>query len=629
MRQFLVLLSLSVLSSACQGGCGDNVPLGSPTEPDGEQPCMEDEECDGEQVCQDGDCVTVDEPDEVECDEQTACDEGFSCVSGECRERYVEQPKPECTDEDPCDEGFECIRGLCIETPDPVRVGCTSAADCDRGALCNRTTGICYFPEPDPDVPPPCEGEVSCPCYDNGSCNPRALCVEVDDDTDVCVSDADEDGVVDEDDNCPHTSNGPADQSNQVDLDQDETGDVCDNDVDGDGVPNDTDSCVRIYNPDNNNDPAPCLPPRDCNQSDQCNDGNACTADVCTVDGRCENTPINCDDGVDCTEDSCIPALGCQHGEVDDWCDEDLSCFSFPEEFEEFLDVDSGCHECVPGFFGNSEHCDDGDLCTIDSCTDDLTCEFEPRCGDDYECLVFGDEPEDEDEDERFAVCAIDRDGDGFFYGRGMPEDQRDCNDWNEDSNPEAPELCDRHDNDCDDDVDEGFEFGFCEVGVGACRRGGQLICSADKRGTECSVRPWDPEPEICGNDVDDDCDGATDENCGGGPGPNGGTDTVRICVPSNPGGTWSSNIMGDPAGGLENQAAGTCREEATLERNRDSLKFNVQQPNGGIYCCGWVGNEGNMPEEGLCPGLRAYVDGQQRNISCRLEDGQRNFRIE
>ncbi len=54
-----------------------------------------------------------------------------------------------------------------------------------------------------------------------------------------CVPDADEDGVPDEDDNCPSTYN-----PEQEDFDEDGTGDVCDSDADGDRVVDTSDHCL-------------------------------------------------------------------------------------------------------------------------------------------------------------------------------------------------------------------------------------------------------------------------------------------------------------------------------------------------------------------------------------------------
>ena len=75
-------------------------------------------------------------------------------------------------------------------------------------------------------------------------------------------------------------------------------------------------------------------------------------------------------------------------------------------------------------------------------------------------------------------------------------------------------ELCGNDvDDDCDGQTDEGFDVGeACDVGVGACYRQGENVCTPDGHGTVCNVQPGDPVAELCGNDLDDDCDGEVDE---------------------------------------------------------------------------------------------------------------------
>lgn len=73
--------------------------------------------------------------------------------------------------------------------------------------------------------------------------------------------DDDNDGVLDDQDNCPTTPN-----SNQADLNLDGVGDACANDQDGDGILNGQDNCNEVPNPD---------------QADQDGDGRGDACDVC------------------------------------------------------------------------------------------------------------------------------------------------------------------------------------------------------------------------------------------------------------------------------------------------------------------------------------------------------------
>ena len=81
---------------------------------------------------------------------------------------------------------------------------------------------------------------------------------------------------------------------------------------------------------------------------------------------------------------------------------------------------------------------------------------------------------------------------------------------------PAPAELCGNSlDDDCDGSVDEGFAAlgTACSPGVGICQRTGQMICDATGLMLQCSVSSGSPGPlELCGNTLDDDCDGMVDE---------------------------------------------------------------------------------------------------------------------
>ncbi len=154
-------------------------------------------------------------------------------------------------------------------------------------------------------------------------------------------------------------------------------------------------------------------------------------------------------------------------------------------------------------------------ICGIDGRS--LECDALPgepgteRCGDavDNDC--------DGETDEHFEV------GVPCFVGSGTcrrlghtacSEDGLDLVCRPADDTPPGTELCgDGADNDCDGDTDEGFDVGEpCEVGAGECTAAGTRVCAADGLGTVCDATALAAGDELCGDDLDNDCDGRTDE---------------------------------------------------------------------------------------------------------------------
>ena len=73
-------------------------------------------------------------------------------------------------------------------------------------------------------------------------------------------------------------------------------------------------------------------------------------------------------------------------------------------------------------------------------------------------------------------------------------------------------EICDGLDNDCDGAVDDVAGVGDrCQVGVGTCTRGGNMICDLAQAALRCDALPGEPSLELC-DGQDNDCNGAVDD---------------------------------------------------------------------------------------------------------------------
>ena len=120
-----------------------------------------------------------------------------------------------------------------------------------------------------------------------------------------------------------------------------------------------------------------------------------------------------------------------------------------------------------------------------------------------------------------------DEDGDGFgdpnagalrcSDGDGYVDDNTDCLDTDSSSNPDAEEVCDTVDNDCDNDVDEGTQiplfvdadndgYGAADAGSGCEAGSGESIRGGDCDDTDDTILPG--ADDVPGDGIDQDCDG-------------------------------------------------------------------------------------------------------------------------
>ncbi len=145
--------------------------------------------------------------------------------------------------------------------------------------------------------------------------------------------------------------------------------------------------------------------------------GSAADAGQEPPDGaiRCESDKT-CDDGIACTRDVCLPSGFCRNTGDNARCSDGIFCDGY-----EICDPRSGCHASEVAL------CDDGDTCTIDSCDEaQQSCVHAPR--------------------------DLDRDGEVDAHCPGGT----DCNDFDPTTGLHQPELCADHiDNNCNGVVDE------------------------------------------------------------------------------------------------------------------------------------------------------------------------------
>ena len=261
-------------------------------------------------------------------------------------------------------------------------------------------------------------------------------------------------------------------------------------------------------------------------------------------------------DGTDCDDmDAAIHPLATEVCDgIDDDCD-GLVDDDDPDVVGEtwYLDADgdgwgdsaatlNACEQ-PSGYVADDGDCDDRDTsyhpgAVEDDCTDpnDYNCDGSTGYADaDGDGWAACEDCDDSDPSVSLGgTWYIDADGDGYGVDSsttvacgqpsGYADNDEDCDDGDASSYPGAPELCDGWDNDCDGTVDEdgvnpwyldadGDGYGDPAESEHGCEAPtGYVEDDTDCDDGDAAVNPG--ATEICGNGVDDDCDGLA-EGCG------------------------------------------------------------------------------------------------------------------
>ncbi len=340
--------------------------------------------CDDENACTQDSCGGVDgcintPLDEGECLDGDACTIGDHCEAGECVGTIID-----CDDKNSCTEDSCNDLGGCSSVP--IAALCDDEDPCTVGDICKE--GVCT-------------GSVALTCDDGNPCT-----------DDSCGEEG-----------CVFTPNGAeCDDGNAC-----TTGDAC---LEGkcsyeslvacdDGNLCTDESCDPASGCISANNTAPCDDADACTVGDMCaggacasgatttcTDGNPCTDDSCDAEMGCTFTANNadCDDKNACTtKDSCVEgacagavALACDDGDVctDDSCDPSVGCVTVsnaaPCNDGDACTVGDQCADGACGA-GGAVTCDDGNPCSDDACDSQDGCVFEANadgCDDKNACTT-------------------------------------------------------------------------------------------------------------------------------------------------------------------------------------------------------------------------------------------------
>ena len=268
----------------------------------------------------------------------------------------------------------------------------------------------------------------------------------------------------------------------------------------------------------------------------------------------------DCDDEDPGTWPGAVEVCDGVDNDCDGVADEDVTVTVYEDgDGDGYGDPDRASEACEAGEgqVDNDLDCDDGDA--------GLSPEAAELCDDiDNDC-------DGEIDEEEVLTWYPDSDGDGFgdpdgetvedcAEVSGYVLDDSDCDDTTDLAHPEATEICDELDNDCDGTVDEEVTttfyadvdadgWGDATVTEQACHLPtGYAASAGDCDDTDAAVSP--DATEVC-NEVDDDCDGLVDD----------ADDSLDTGTAT----TWYADVDGDGYGDADSSSLACEQPSATV----------------------------------------------------------------
>jgi hypothetical protein len=332
--------------------------------------CQDGVFCNGEEFCNNsGRCLGGSN---IPCDGLVCDEENQACVN--------------CLVDEDCGDGIDCTLDSCLENECVFTSDSSICTDdglwCNGREFCDASLGCTRTEPPCAETAEVCNEETDeCePCQSDEECNDLIECT-----LDSCALGA-----------CSHTPNDEACSDDGVYCNGPE---ICDPSL---GCLSAGDPC-RKSSLICNEDLAEC---ENCTQDEDCDDNIDCTLDICEL-GLCQNSADDSyciDDGNYCTGvEKCDPQQGCIS--TNNPCGDSVECTE--DVCDETNDV---CSNIVI-----ETACDDGDICSQDTCDpeqgcsniyidsdEDGICDAEDKCPDDAYNVCAPCDDQDED-----GICDI------------------------------------------------------------------------------------------------------------------------------------------------------------------------------------------------------------------------------